>query len=298
MQATTYNKSKNYLTFPEKIRSGVYKNASLGNIVTDPLFHEVIMRNAVSLNELPDHASEKEVQPKISIIIPVYNEESFLVPAASELYENLQETGIAFELILCENGSTDRTMEVAEGLANERDHIKVLSSDAPDYGRAMRAGVLASNAPYVFVFDIDYHSTSFLKKALALLEDYDIVIGSKLAPGTSDNRSLLRKIITRGFSFSLKTLFNVKVKETHGIKAFRREAIEPVLKRTLMAKDLFDTELVIRAERGGLGIKEIPVTVEEKRPTRSSVLKRIPRTIIGLLMLRYLLWKERFSKIA
>lgn len=254
------------------------------------------MKNAARLNELPYTSREKEARPKASIVIPIHNEESFLYRAAFDLYNGMHKTGLAFELLLCENGSTDRTLEIANKLKDEFDHIKVLTSSAPDYGGAMRAGVLATKAPYIFVFDIDYYSIPFLEKAFSLLKKNDIVIASKLAPDSEDRRSIVRKIITHGFSLSLRMLFNTNVKETHGMKAFRRKKIKPIIKNTRMAKDLFDTELIVRAERGGLRIKEIPVAIEEKRPARSSMLKRIPRTVIGLFLLRYFLWREHLSR--
>jgi hypothetical protein len=103
-------------------------------------------------------------------------------------------------------------------------------------------------------------------------------------------------MITHSFSLILKVLFNAKVKETHGMKAFRRRRVKPIITKTRLAKDLFDTEFIIRAERQGLRIKEVPTTIEEQRPTRTSILTRIPRTAIGLLALRYLLWKERLLR--
>jgi hypothetical protein len=165
-----------------------------------------------------------------------------------------------------------------------------------DYGRAMRAGMLAAKAPYIFIFDIDYYSVPFLKEALGLLNKYDVVIASKLAPGAEDRRSFSRKVVTQSFRLFLKTLFNMQVRDTHGMKAFNRKKIAPIIKRACLAKDLFDTELVIRAEQSGLKIKEVPVVVEEKRPARSSMLKRIPRTVVGLFMLRYFLWKEHLAR--
>ena len=62
--------------------------------------------------------------------------------------------------------------------------------------------------------------------------------------------------------------------------------------QTIRTTDLFDTELIIRARREGVIVKALPVTVEEKRKPRSSIVRRIPRTIRGLLRLRLVLWKE------
>ncbi|MDP2210714.1 MAG: glycosyltransferase family 2 protein [Candidatus Aquicultor sp.] len=245
------------------------------------------MENVVRANEFADAGGRAVTQPVASIIIPIHNEESFLAGALAELQAGLAETGVAYELLLCENGSTDKTRELAFSLAEEEPHTRLLTSDLPDYGGAMKMGVLAANGPHIIVFDIDYSSVDFMNEALALLEDYDVVLASKLAPDTEDKRGLARQTITRGFSLVLKILFNTKLSDTHGMKAFRRKKIEPLVLQSRMSKDLFDTELILRAERNGLRIKEIPVVIEEKRAARSSILKRIPRTVFGLLRLRY-----------
>ena len=81
--------------------------------------------------------------------------------------------------------------------------------------------------------------------------------------------------------------------DTHGMKAMRREALVPVVEACRLGTDLFDTEMVLRAERAGLATSEIPVTVEELRPSRSPIARRIPRTVAGLVRLRIVLWRDR-----
>jgi hypothetical protein len=80
--------------------------------------------------------------------------------------------------------------------------------------------------------------------------------------------------------------------DTHGMKVIRREVVECHAPKTVMTRDLFDTELIVRARRAGVGVKALPVTVEEKRKPRSSILRRIPRTMRGLVKLRFILWRE------
>ena len=245
------------------------------------------MENVVRANEFAGAEGRALTQPVASIIIPIHNEESFLAGALMELRAGLETTGVAYELILCENGSTDKTRELASSLADAEPRTRLLTTDSPDYGGAMKMGVLAARGPHIIVFDIDYSSVDFMNEALALLEDCDVVLASKLAPETEDKRGPARRTITRGFSLVLKLLFNTKLSDTHGMKAFRRKKIEPLVLQCRMSKDLFDTELILRAERNGLKIKEIPVIIEEKRAARSSILKRIPRTVFSLLRLRY-----------
>jgi response regulator of citrate/malate metabolism len=96
-----------------------------------------------------------------------------------------------------------------------------------------------------------------------------------------------------GFTTILRVLFDRHMDDTHGMKVLKREVVERYAPQTIMTTDLFDTELIIRARRAGVAVKALPVTVEEKRKARSSIVRRIPRTIRGLLRLRMALWKEK-----
>jgi hypothetical protein len=77
------------------------------------------------------------------------------------------------------------------------------------------------------------------------------------------------------------------------MKAVRIEVIEAIAPSVVATQDLFDTELVIRAERAGYRIVELAASVEELRATGMGLLKRVPRTLVGLLRLRWQLWRGR-----
>ncbi|MFQ5555433.1 MAG: glycosyltransferase family 2 protein, partial [Acidimicrobiia bacterium] len=111
-------------------------------------------------------------------------------------------------------------------------------------------------------------------------------------PGSDDRRSRLRRTATWGFNLLLRTVLGSGVSDTHGIKALRRTVVDEVAPTVVSRQDLFDTELVIRAERAGYRIREVPVVVEEQRDARSSLLRRVPRTVRGLLRIRRTLRSE------
>jgi hypothetical protein len=121
------------------------------------------------------------------------------------------------------------------------------------------------------------------------------VVGSKRAPGARDQRPWPRRLITTVFSWLLRAVFTLSVSDTHGMKAMRREAVAPILERCRFRTDLFDTELVIRTQRAGLPIAELPVTAQERRPSRTPICRRVPRTIVGMIELRLTLWREARS---
>jgi hypothetical protein len=146
------------------------------------------------------------------------------------------------------------------------------------------------------IFDADYYDLDFLDRALARLDGPGspaIVVGSKRAPGTRDDRPFPRRLITATFAAALRVGFGLGVSDTHGMKALDREAVAPIARRCRNGRDLFDTELVLRADREGVPVVELPVTVVERRPSRTSIAGRAARSAVGLVRLRLQLWRDR-----
>jgi glycosyltransferase involved in cell wall biosynthesis len=233
--------------------------------------------------------------PLVSVVMPAHNEEGLLGRTLAELVTSLRARELAFEVLVVENGSTDGTLAFAEAAAQSDAAIEVLTRPDADYGGAMRAGILDSRGTVVVVFDVDYYDAEFVDRVLPELTRGGgpaIVLGSKRAPGAHDTRPWPRRVITAGFSMLLRAGFGLHVSDTHGMKALRRGVVEPIVLQCRFTTDLFDTELVLRADRAGLTITEVPVTVEERRPSRTPILRRIVRTLVGLVRLRIVLWRE------
>ncbi len=227
------------------------------------------------------------MRPSLSIVVPVYNEAEFLPEALPRLVAAVEAVGVDYMIRIVENGSTDDTAEVARKLAGE--HVVVESLGQPDYGAAMRKGFLDSEGDWVVNFDIDYFSSEFLDRLLGMPEDVDLVIGSKRDPGSDDRRPPIRRLATAVFNLLLTVILDSHVSDTHGMKGFRRALVRDLAPLVVSTKDLFDTELVVRAEKAGYVIAEVPVVVEEMRAARSSLVKRAPRTVAGLMRMRRLL---------
>jgi len=219
-----------------------------------------------------------------------------LEESVREVVGGLRERGLAFEVVVVENGSADDTAEIANRLAGEMPELRTLSLPQPDYGRALRAGLLAAVGDVVVNFDVDFCDLDFLDRAVPMVEAPGgpaVVVGSKRIAGAADTRNWQRRLVTGVFSTLLRVGFGLSVSDTHGVKAMRREAVAPLARHCRFGQDLFDTELILRSERAGQRTGEIPVEVVEKRPARSSIRARIPRTVKGLVALRLTLWRER-----
>jgi glycosyltransferase involved in cell wall biosynthesis len=219
--------------------------------------------------------------PHVSIVIPVYNEEGILQGSVLELEKKLRAFGWSYELVLCENGSRDRTVELGKQLEAERTNLRMLSVGQPNYGLAMKTGILEARGTFVICDEIDLCDTEFYARALALLErsDTDLVVGSKAMLGSNDQRPLVRRMATRIYNGMLRAVCDYSGTDTHGLKAFRRTALLDTARHCVLDRDVFASEFVIRAHREGKKILEIPFTVREKRPPSINLIKRVPHVL-------------------
>jgi glycosyltransferase involved in cell wall biosynthesis len=232
----------------------------------------------------------------LSVVMPAHDEEAYLAPAVREVAAGLRSRGRPFEIVVVENGSTDATADVARELTAEVPELRVLTLDRADYGGALREGFLAARGEMVGIFDVDYYDLDFLERAVAVVAAPDgpaIVVASKRGEGAVDTRAWSRRLVTSVFAAVLRVGFGLEVSDTHGMKVLLRAPLVELATISRFGTDLFDTELLLRAQRAGLKAREIPVTVEETRPSRTSIARRIPRTLRGLARLRLALWRER-----
>ena len=227
-----------------------------------------------------------------SVVIPIYNEEEIIEESTNAIYALCKRTALNFEIIFSENGSTDRTKLLAHELIKKYHEIRIISNPEPNYGNALKAGFESAKNDLVVSFDIDYYSESFLYEALMLDGEYAAITASKRLGSSEDGRRFVRRLATNFFVFILKTLFGTKLSDTHGIKAVKQSYIEKYVPQVISTQDIFDTELLIRIEKNGGKIKEIPAKVSEIRPSVSLIYKRIPRTIKSIIKLRIIFYKE------
>jgi glycosyltransferase involved in cell wall biosynthesis len=236
----------------------------------------------------------QNADPRISIVIPIYNEQAILHAAVVDVRERLRPLGWSYEIILAENGSRDRTIEIGHELAEKYSDpkdgpVRIISMGEPNYGKALKQGILLARGDLVICDEIDLCDTDFHQRAVEILEtgEADLVIGSKLVAGSSDDRPLIRHAASIAYSTLLKIMLGFRGTDTHGLKAFRRLALLDVVRACLVEKDVFASEFVIRADRGGIKIKEVPVHVIEKRPPSINLFKRVPNVMKSLAKLTW-----------
>lgn len=233
-----------------------------------------------------NHASSP---PHVSIVIPIYNEEAILHAAVVDLRERLRPLRWHYEIVLAENGSRDATVAIAEELSAKYPEVSFFSVDRPNYGLALREGILRARGVFVLCDEIDLCNTDFHRRAIEILESNraDMVIGSKLIGGAEDDRPWIRHAASVFYTGLLRGLLGFKGTDTHGLKAFRRSRVTPIVQECQVDKDVFASELVIRAYRRHLAVVEIPIRVIEKRPPSINLFKRVPNVMKNLAKLTW-----------
>src|SRR5215210_7169862 len=189
------------------------------------------VRAEATAGELTSPASDRgrrtlppATPPLASIVIPIYREAGFLDGALTRLVQDLDWYRLSYEILLVEQFSDQKTIEESRAVAARFPRVRHLLLPEPNFGRAMRHGMLQARGDVIVNFDIDYWDVTFARMCQALMLEYDIdlVIGSKNARLSVDNRSSHRRLISRAFRIVLETAFGLRVSDTHGIKAWRR----------------------------------------------------------------------------
>ncbi len=231
--------------------------------------------------------------PQLDIVIPVYNEAHVLVGTIKRLRSYLAETNFPYSrrIVVADNASTDRTLAVAQELAERFDDVAALHLPQKGRGRALRKAWLESDADAVSYMDVDLSTdvAALVPLARAVLEEgYDVASGSRMTRGSQIERSLRRELTSRGFIFLIKLVFLSKLSDTQcGFKALSRQAVRELVPRIENEEWFFDTELLLLAEKGGYRIKEVPVRWREDPDSRVNVAKTVAEDLRGLLRMRF-----------
>ena len=202
-----------------------------------------------------------------------------------ELVTALEAAGVDFEIVLAENGSRDGTVALAEDLAARfAGRLRWFSYPEPNYGGALREAIFRARGRFVVCEEIDLCNVDFHLRALELLrsDEADLIIGSKAMAGARDRRPAIRRVATRVYNQLLRVSLGFSGTDTHGLKAMRRAALAPVVARCIVDYDVFASELVVRAEREGLRVLEIPIELAEKRAPTINLARRVPRVLGNL----------------
>jgi glycosyltransferase involved in cell wall biosynthesis len=208
---------------------------------------------------------------KVTIALPVLDEEKVLRSTVEKIraFADASLAGHVTEIVIADNGSTDATPRIAEELAASFSGVRVVRTERRGKGLAIRAAWASADADaYVFMdADLATELSSLPALVARIAEGADMAIGSRFHAQSVVERTVLRKTLSRGYRFVLRTLFGTRVADAPcGFKAVSRRVVAGVLPSVKDDGWFFDTELLMRAERAGMRIDEVPVTWRELKP--------------------------------
>jgi dolichyl-phosphate beta-glucosyltransferase len=234
----------------------------------------------------------------LSIVIPAYNEEvrlpELLETLAAEAEKAAAEAGMRLhEVLIVDDGSTDRTralLRAAEG-ENERLHPVFAYEGNRGKGAAFAAGALRAEGDYVLLADVDLSTPlGELGKLTAAIEaGADVAIGSRAVAGAVVERGPVhRKVTGNAFNGAVRLLTGLRVKDTqNGFKLFPAKAVKRYAAQQTCTGFAFDVELLMRADREGLRIAEVPILYLHDLRSRVSVASASPQMLREVSRIAY-----------
>jgi glycosyltransferase involved in cell wall biosynthesis len=203
-----------------------------------------------------------EQSPRLSIVIPAYNEERRLGPTLHRLHEYLSTQEYHWEIVVVSNGSTDDTAGLVRRCADEVPNLRLI--DLPERGKgiASRSGALQSSGEIIFLCDADLsmppHS---LAAFLDVIETADIVVGSREAAGSKRySEPWHRHFMGRVFNRLVQIVAVKGIEDTQcGFKALRHQAAYDLFTQQRLNGFAFDVELLYLARKYGYRVEELGI---------------------------------------
>jgi dolichyl-phosphate beta-glucosyltransferase len=226
----------------------------------------------------------------LSIVIPAHNEEHRLPPSLAKIDAFLQTLPFASEVIVVENGSRDRTAEVAREFAKTHPYVKLLVVQTRGKGLAVKAGMLAAQGDYRFICDTDLSMPieEIVKFLPPHSDGFDISIATregKLAHRVGEPE--YRHIMGRINNLLIKLLAVRGFEDTQcGFKMFNRRSAEDLFSVQRMTGIGFDVELLFIAKHRGYRIREVPITWYFDPDSRMRLIQDSLRMLIEIIEIR------------
>jgi hypothetical protein len=200
----------------------------------------------------------------VSVVLPAYNEVNQLETAVTEISQALKAADYTFEIVIAEDGSTDGTAELSEELTRKNSFVKHIHREKRQgRGTALNNAFRQCSGEVLVYMDLDLATDLKSLKPLVdavAVENYDFSTGSRMLPESTVDRSLRRSISSKSYNFLVRHMLGSKVRDHQcGFKAFKRDAVLSLLGEVEATHWFWDTEILVRAQRHGFRVKEIPV---------------------------------------
>lgn len=231
------------------------------------------------------------VEVFLSIVIPAYNEERRLPGTLEAIADHLKGQAYTAEIIVVENGSTDRTADVVREFARQHPAARLLISPRRGKGLAVKVGMLAARGAYRFLCDADLSMPieELVRFVPPALEGYGVAIGSREARGARRyDEPLYRHMMGRVFNGLVKLVAVPGLEDTQaGFKCFTAAVAQDVFTFQTMEGFGFDVEVLFIARKRGYRIVEVPIQWYYRADSRVRVVSDTLRMFRDVLMVRW-----------
>lgn len=209
---------------------------------------------------------------KLSVIVPVYNEELAIAGTLEKITGFLIKKNYDWEIIVVDDGSSDGTDNIVKNMGFGEVRLEKLPQNQGK-GAAIRKGVEVSLGKYIIFTDADLSvPIEFTDKLLGKLElGYEVVIGSRRTAGSKivKHQNFIRENMGRVFTFLSRVVTGTRVTDfTCGFKGFRANAAERIFSKSLINRWVFDSEIIFLAKKFGFKVTEVPVEWVNREDSR------------------------------
>ena len=241
--------------------------------------------------DAPEEALDGDRGMRVSIVLPAHDEEANIARAVGEVTATAERLFEDHEVIVVNDGSGDRTGEIARELAAANGHVRVVTHDRNrGYGEALRSGFLAATMDYVFFTDADLQfDPDELEEFVPYAGTVDVVAGYRL------NRQdpPIRRLMAYGWNVLVRVLFYVPVRDIDcAFKLFDRRVLSEVEIESVGA--MVNTELMVKLGRRGASVVEVGV---HHRPRRAGRARGADPRVIALALRELLRMRRRLSEL-
>ncbi len=229
--------------------------------------------------------------PRLSIIVPAYNEEERLKESLPKILTYLDSQNYSYEVVVVDDGSVDRTSQVAAEIGGKHP-VRVLRNE-PNRGKgfSIKRGMMEARGDYRLFSDADLSTPiEELGKFWPMAADgNDVVIGSRALPGSilEVRQAFYRELMGRAFNLIVQTLLVAGIRDTQcGFKMFSARAAEKIFPLQTLSGFSFDVELLVLARKHGFKIAEVPVRWINSPASKVSAWRDSTRMFADLIRLK------------
>lgn len=228
---------------------------------------------------------------EISVFFPAYNEEDNIENTVNKALRVLEDLSIKnYEVVIVDDGSKDRTPQIADELARQNKKIKAVHQKNGGYGCALRKGFESTKYDWIVYTDADgQFDFSEITKFINKTDVADVIYGYKI----KRNDNLFRILASRGWVLSVRLFFGLKVKDFDtGFKMVKKKVIEKIQPLVSTRGGMINAEIAIKAQQAGFTLAQVAIHHYPRLAGQPTGVK--PKVILQSYLDLFKLWRQRY----